>query len=250
VLRAIRALALTPDLTARSAKAKNAHERTRRRSEAVSWWYAQNVGRLIGRPDVVESLRAQAEAIAQEEASRGNTERVAAMRRMESTGVGRSRRYQDPLQVDRPQLASVRVIKTVITTSRGACGPQRGEAPWPHRRSLPGTIRLTPVGRGAQFPRAAFANICRIMTYEANNCAPDWQFSRDLELWYPLERTYNVARRRHRSSLRTRGQTAQYVEARAGQRPPTCTGHELSPTPENSHGSRHGNARRARRRKE
>jgi len=84
MLKAMRALALKSEAAARCAKTRVARERARGRSDAAAWWYARHVEMLGGRPEVVETLRGQAEAIAAEEEARGNPERAEARRRVDA----------------------------------------------------------------------------------------------------------------------------------------------------------------------
>lgn len=83
MLKEMRALALKAEEAARTAKTKVARERARGRADAAAWWYARHVELLCGRPDIVSSLREQAEAIAAEEEARGNRDRAAARRRVD-----------------------------------------------------------------------------------------------------------------------------------------------------------------------
>ncbi len=83
MMLAMRKMALRSELAARSARTRAARERARGRSDAVAWWYIRNVELLIGRPEVMEVLRGQAEAIASAEEARENGDRAEARRRVD-----------------------------------------------------------------------------------------------------------------------------------------------------------------------
>lgn len=83
MLKEMRALALKSEQAARCAKTRAARERARGRSDAAAWWYARHVEMLGGRPEVVEMLSGQAEAIAAEEEGRGFRERAEGRRRVD-----------------------------------------------------------------------------------------------------------------------------------------------------------------------